>query len=359
MRILFFTLGNELVASSRTRVFQYLPHLVKLGAAVTIIRYQTGADYWWGARVVPKGPVSRLSYLAGIVAIRCYHFFSRQAAFRRLVTDAARYDVVFIQKVIPPADVLDALSKSGIPIVFDFDDAIYANDFYDVEGIRRIIRFARLVVLENEETESFVQECGATKTLRITGPIDCLRYRPVAKREEGLVTIGWVGSGPTTSYLKEIAAPMQRLCARHPHIRMRLIGAGHTELPGVPLERHTWAIDTEPALLADCDIGLMPLPDTTWTQGKGGYKLLQYMAAGLPSVCSPVGVNAEIVIDGVTGYHATSPQQWYERLNFLVTDPLARRVMGEVARQRAEEIYSFETNAPRLFEALREVIDTY
>ncbi len=355
MKILFLTLGNELVASSRTRVFQYLPHLVPLGVDATIIRYQTGADYWWSARVSPKGPFSTSLFKAGIGAVRVWHHFSQKAALRRLVAEAKNYDLVFIQKVVPSTEVLDALGET--PFVFDFDDAIYANDSYDADRIREVVSRAKLCVVENEETENFVKECG-TDTMKITGPIDCERYTPSTKRGDGAsAVIGWIGSGSTTKYLSMIAEPMRRLCAERPHVRLSLIGAGHIAMPGVPVTRHPWTLDNESDLLASFDIGLMPLPDDPWTRGKGGYKILQYMAVGAATVCSPVGVNAEMVIDGETGFHADDEEAWYDRLARLVDEPELRARMGMASRQRAETTYSFAVNAPLLYDALRKVAD--
>lgn len=353
MKVLFLTLGNELVASSRTRVFQYLPHLAPLGVEAAVIQYQTGADYWWSARVSPKGPVSSLLFKTGIATVRLWHFVSQKAALRRMVADAKNHDLVFIQKVVPPTEVLDALGDTLF--VFDFDDAIYANDSYDADRIREVVGRAALAIVENDETEAFVRSCG-TDALKITGPIDCDRYRPTERGERDEVIIGWVGSGSTTPYLSMVAEPLRRLCSERPNVRVALIGAGHIDMPGVPVIRHPWTLETESDLLARFDIGLMPLPDDPWTRGKGGYKILQYMAVGAATVCSPVGVNADMVIDGATGFHADDEEVWYERLKRLVDDVELRHRMGKEARHRAETTYSFAINAPLLFDALREVI---
>lgn len=357
MKILFLTLGNELVASSRTRVFQYLPHLQGRGMSTTIIRYQSGADYWWAARVV-KG--SRLIGALSIVVrlgIRAYHMVRGKRMLRRLLVEAPNHDVVFIQKVVLPAKALQKLVAIGKPIVFDFDDAIYADDSYGGEGVRRIVSAADLVVVENSETASFADSCG-TASLRITGPIDCARYRPAERAQGDRVVLGWVGSGSTTVYLSQIEDPLRRICERHPSVVLRLIGAGPIDLPGVPVERFPWRLEDEAVLLGECNIGLMPLPDTPWARGKGGYKLLQYMASGLPSVCSPVGVNTELVAHGITGLHADSPEAWFESLSALVENRPLRESMGRNARTKAVADYSFEAATPILIEAMRSLRKT-
>lgn len=351
MKILFLTLGNELVASSRTRVFQYLPHLHGHGVSTTVIKYHSGADFWWAARVAKGNPLLRAASAVVNPSVRTYHFITARLALRRLLLEAPRHDVVSIQKVVLPAAVLDELSALGKPIVFDFDDAIYSDDSYGTEGVRRIVGKADLVVVENEETESYARACG-TEALRVTGPIDCGRYRPVARLQNDRVVLGWVGSGSTTAYLAQIAGALRQVCEHHPNVSLRLIGAGPLDLPGVPVEHFPWRLEDEVTLLGECDIGLMPLPDTSWARGKGGYKLLQYMACGLPSVCSPVGVNSEIVAHGATGLHASSPQDWRSALEFLAQDRTLRETMGRNARTRAMAEYSFEAATPRLLNAM-------
>jgi glycosyltransferase involved in cell wall biosynthesis len=114
-----------------------------------------------------------------------------------------------------------------------------------------------------------------------------------------------------------------------------------------------WSLESERDHLSRFDLGIMPLPDNRWTRGKGGYKLLQYMALGLPSVASPVGVNQEIIADGVNGYLARDEGEWVGRLAELVADAEKRRALGATARQLAEERYSVRAATPRLLEILR------
>jgi len=105
------------------------------------------------------------------------------------------------------------------------------------------------------------------------------------------------------------------------------------------------------------DIGVMPMPDTPWTRGKCGYKLIQYMACGLPVVAAPVGVNAEIVEHGVNGFLASTDQEWREALSTLLANPELRRRMGAAGRKKVEEHYSLQVWGPRVAELLRSVIE--
>ena len=103
------------------------------------------------------------------------------------------------------------------------------------------------------------------------------------------------------------------------------------------------------------DIGIMPLPDQTWARGKSGYKLIQYMACGLPVVASPVGGNSELVAHGETGFLATSPEEWRAALTRLLDDPELRKRIGAAGRERVVKEYSLAVHAPRLVELLRSV----
>jgi glycosyltransferase involved in cell wall biosynthesis len=105
------------------------------------------------------------------------------------------------------------------------------------------------------------------------------------------------------------------------------------------------------------DIGIMPLPDEPWARGKSGYKLIQYGACGLPVVASPVGVNAEIVVAGETGFTASNGRQWRDALTRLITDAKLRRQMGRAGRMRIEQRYSLEAHSSRFVEVIRRAVE--
>ena len=118
-----------------------------------------------------------------------------------------------------------------------------------------------------------------------------------------------------------------------------------------------WAEETEVNLIQDMDIGVMPLPDTHWTRGKCGYKLIQYMACGLPAIASPVGVNCDIVADGVNGFLAENDDEWRTEIKKLLDDPDLRHRMGTAGRKKVEEQYSLQVWGPRVAQMLRGVVE--
>lgn len=134
---------------------------------------------------------------------------------------------------------------------------------------------------------------------------------------------------------------------RNPNVKVRLIGSGSIQMPGVNVEAVQWSNESEVAKICKFDVGIMPLPDEPWTRGKCGFKLIQYMACGLPVVASPVGVNADIVSDGVNGYLADTTDQWVNRLSRLASDHSLREGMGQEGRKLVEEQYCLQATAQR------------
>jgi glycosyltransferase involved in cell wall biosynthesis len=149
----------------------------------------------------------------------------------------------------------------------------------------------------------------------------------------------------------QLAAVGRRL----PGIAMRIICDRSAEIPGVRVEARRWAAHTEAADLAACDIGINWLPDDSWSRGKCGLRALQYMAAGLPVVANPVGMNREMVVDGQTGFLASTLEEWAEAVCRLAADPALRRRMGLAGRRLVERRFGVDRWAPRFAELVEQV----
>jgi glycosyltransferase involved in cell wall biosynthesis len=165
--------------------------------------------------------------------------------------------------------------------------------------------------------------------------------------------VGWTGSSTTVPYLKTLLPVFSEL-RRLVDYELRIIG-GCVAVPGVDVRCVPWRPESEVQDLRPLDVGLMPLPDDEWSRGKCGMKALQYMGLGIPPVVSPVGVNARIVRDGVSGFHARTPAEWLDRMVLLLRDPGLRARMGAEARRTVEEGYAARVHAPRLAEIFRAV----
>ena len=146
---------------------------------------------------------------------------------------------------------------------------------------------------------------------------------------------------------------MRTVASKHCFV-MRISGAGNIiELPGVDVENPAWALDREVSLFNTCDVGVYPLADDEWSKGKCGFKAIEFMACGVPVVAAAVGVNREIIQDGVNGFLASTEAEWVEKLQRLLEDPALRARFAEAGRRTIEERYSLRAHAPRLAAVLR------
>ena len=170
----------------------------------------------------------------------------------------------------------------------------------------------------------------------------------------GPPVIGWIGSPTTGAYLRALTPVFQKLAERRKFV-LRISGtADPVTIPGVEVDNTPWTLGREVELFNTCDVGVYPLPDDDWSKGKCGFKAIQFMACGVPVVSSAVGVNREIIQDGVNGYLASTNDEWVARLERLLLDAELRRRFAEAGRGTIAERYSLEVNAPKLAAALRE-----
>jgi len=172
----------------------------------------------------------------------------------------------------------------------------------------------------------------------------------------GLV-VGWIGSPTTASYVRGLANVFRRVREQHPFV-LRVSGAGEPlELPGLATEQPPWTLESEVQLFNTCDVGVYPLADDEWSRGKCGFKAIEFMACGVPVVAAAVGVNREIIEDGVNGFLASTEDEWVEKLGRLLTSRELRRRFGEAGRRTIEARYSLQVHAPTLAATLRNVAD--
>lgn len=356
MRVLILTRYGRLGASSRVRFLQYVPWLEEAAIQVTVEpllsddllrqRYARGAYPTW-------------ALLGG--------YLKRWATLRRQV----EFDVLWIEKEALPwwPLWLEAALLRSVPYVLDYDDAVFlAYDASPKAWVRRLfagrlgrlMAKAALVVAGNEYLANYARSSGAARVVVVPTVLDLARY-PARRLRSSVVSSGlsrlrvvWIGSPATVHYLQLLAEPL-RLLALDANFVLYVIGGGAVQLPGVPIEAAPWSEDTEVEAIASCDIGVMPLLDSDWERGKCGYKLIQYMACGLPVVASDVGVNPEIVEQGVNGFLANSDQEWVAALRTLLGDPSLRAKMGQAGRQRVERDYCVQQTGPRMVKLLQSV----
>lgn len=263
----------------------------------------------------------------------------------------------------------DALVRRWCPKwVFDVDDAVMYGKpkrhgdppdqaWWRQRRFARMVRASVVTVVASKSLKRMTEIFGG-RVLVWPTPVDLRRYPLVPREPERELRLCWIGLGANLRYLEDLAAALRALAARVP-FRLRVISDRLPELPGVPMELEPWDGEREGEQLARCHVGLAPLPDDLWTRGKGGYRCIQYAAAGIPCVASPIGANAEVVVSGVTGLFASKPQEWVEGLARLLQDHDLRSRLGMQARRRAETNYDLSMLAPRYVNWLRAVVDGF
>jgi glycosyltransferase involved in cell wall biosynthesis len=234
--------------------------------------------------------------------------------------------------------------------VFDVDDAIYVRkprrlgEPADESAWRRrkFDATCRLVdvVAAGNGVLAQVARHAARRVEILPTSIEVGEYRATDWPESAPPTIAWVGSPENLVYLEMIRPALARLAARHRDLTIKVICSAFPDWPELRIERIVWSPETEVSALAAAHIGIMPLSDDAWTRGKCAFKLLQYMAAALPCVASPIGANAEAVIDGVTGFHARDLNDWEQRLEALIVAPDLRARFGAAGYLHVQHRYA-------------------
>ena len=348
MRIAAFTRYGARAASTRQRFLQYFPALRQAGIEV---------DHF---------PLLDDDYVASLVSGDRYpraRILEAYASRVRQLIARDAHDLYWIYvELLPylPAAVERALIGAK-RVVFDFDDAFFHS--YDQSRrpwVRGLLAGKHAALLKDAAAcccgNRYLLDFAARHTSNpvfLPTVVDTGIYVP-DRTERSPLTIGWIGSPSTWPNVRPILPLLQDLARSH-GARIIAVGAGDAAAADrfQELELIAWEQAREVPDVQAMDIGIMPLRDSPFERGKSGYKLIQYMACGLPVVASPVGANCEIVEPGVNGFLATTTEEWRAALIDLVENPALRRKLGDAGRARVERDYSLAVHAPRLIEVMR------
>jgi glycosyltransferase involved in cell wall biosynthesis len=271
----------------------------------------------------------------------------RLLARRRFLRGASRYDAVVLQrKLLDPADAR-LLRRSSRKIVYDLDDAVmyHAHRVGLLSRWRTRRRFKATaknvdhVVAGNQYLADHFRKFGLPVTVLPTC-VDPAHYRIKQHAATDSIGLVWIGSNSTLPYLSAILPALRKAALHLPGLRLVTIAGDRLQNPGIAYEHVRWSEEKEPEALTHGDIGIAPTPSDRWTLGKCGFKIIQYMAAALPAIASPVGANQEIIKSGETGLLATRDEEWITAIRALASDVELRRRMGRAGRARVEQEYS-------------------
>jgi len=357
MNVLLLTKYNETAASSRLRCYQFMDYLKKHDVFVTV------------------SPLLNNLYLKKLYSgqnkplLLVLHAYIKRLL---ILFKSKKFDMLWIHIELFPQcpGVFEWMLKCcGVPYVVDYDDAIFHD--YDRSSsffvrtflkhkIDRVMYNAAWVVAGNSYIAKRATAAAAKQVLVLPTVIDLNRYCPPPGDDtpsKSMFVIGWIGTPNTVRYLNAIQPFLEKIQQVVP-IKIKAIGVSLHDITftSVPIECVPWSENTEVNELYTIDVGIMPLPDRFWEQGKCGYKLIQYMACSKPVIASPIGVNQEIVDHGINGFLASSDSEWVESITTLYRDPILADSMGKKGRARVESTYSLQGAAPVLLDLFRQVV---
>jgi len=355
LRIFTLTRYEEQGSSSRVRFYQYFPYLKEQEIDIVnrpFFSNQYVSTLYAGQRTSLKDVIR--AYLKRVKALSESNYF----------------DLLWVEKELfpwMPAWFEAFFHTLKIPYVVDYDDAIFHR--YDQHSsllvrallgrkIDGVMRQANMVIAGNDYLAERAIKAGAKNVEYLPSVVDVSQYTMKEPVSDSIFRIGWIGAPVTASYLDLIRDAI-KLLSRESKVHLVLIGAGSIQpFPNEEVEVLPWSEDIERRLSQKFDVGIMPLVDGPFERGKCGYKLIQYMASGLPVVASPVGVNQQIVEPQVNGYLANSPTDWLVALRELRDSVQKRKMMGQAGRQKAEQMYNLQVTAPRLLNLLSSLTKT-
>jgi hypothetical protein len=317
---------------SRRRVLQYLPAFEKEGIACEVLEK-------------PKS------------------FLKRVSQYRRF----GGFDVVLVQRYRYQPWDLAVVKRAARRLVYDFDDAVMVPNSLSKkrESRSRQSRFRRMVSAVDcvfAGNEFLVQKarafCDWVENVPTSLDRDVYTVRTWPEEDPPVLTLGWIGAPTSLHYLESLRPVWDRVAETLPNVQLKIVSRRFFSCERMKVVEKYWQLHEEVGDLKTFDIGLMPLTVDTWSEGKCALKILQCHAVGVPVVCTPVGMNREAVVNGETGFLASTAEEWVEGIAALARDRAARIRMGAEGRRRLEDRYSLQAVAPRMaaaFHRLREM----
>jgi glycosyltransferase involved in cell wall biosynthesis len=338
MRVAAFT-GGRTVPSTRFRVEQLREPLGRRGITVDSFVARFGS-------YPPPSRLARPAWLAATLADRLPG-----------VLRSRQYDVTLLQREL--VSTLETWERfTGRPRVLDVDDALW---LYRGGGfIRRIAAGCDAVICGNAY---LAEHFGAwnTQVHIVPTAVDTARFTPAPAADAGRPVIGWSGTSSNFPYLLDIEDALGAVLDARPEVIVRAVANAPPPFRMLPRDRVEfipWSPATEVSGVQTMTVGVMPLPDTEWVRGKCSFKMLLYMACGIPAVVSPVGMNREVLALGTVGIGASTRAEWVEALLALVDEPARARTIGVEGRRVAERVFAVERIADDVASVLRGVTGT-
>ncbi len=338
--------------SQRFRFEQYIPYLEQSGIVCKLSPLLSESE---DAIFYSKG-----NFIGKLIT--AFRAFRKR---KKDLVEAEKFDLVFIQReafMTGSTFFERALQKKKIKIVFDFDDAIWLPNISDnnkkYEWLKNSSKTSELISISDMvfAGNSFLADYALqyNKNVQtIPTTIDTDYHKKKIIKKDSRICIGWTGSHTTIQHFEQAVPFLKKLkLAFNDSIYFKVIGDPQYSNEALGIQGTKWTLDDEIEQLSEIDIGIMPLPNDEWAKGKCGLKGLQYMALEIPCIMSPVGVNTEIITDGVNGFLANSEEEWISKIAMLIRDSELRTKIGAAARKTVEEKYSVASQKEKYLKKL-------
>ena len=344
-------------ASTRFRVLQWKPYLERAGFTLQVQAFYSAV-------------ASRIVYQPGRYPAKLAHFVAGAVRRSRAFASAARSaDILLIHREAFPLGwrlMFSRVRKFPGPVIYDYDDAMFLPQRQGrgvLSWLERLDTPAEVMALSDAVLagNSFLADYArryARQVILLPTCIDTDKFWPSDRlRTSDSCVVGWIGSHSTAKYLQSLLPILERVARGH---RFQLYVVGNPtplDSPGFEITQALWGLEREVEDFRRCDVGVYPLWNDDWSRGKCGFKAIQFMACGVPVVASAVGVNREIIQDGVNGFLAATEEEWVEKLGWLLSDPSLREKLGRTGRETIVERYSLAVHAPTMAAVFRSALE--
>lgn len=340
--------------SQRFRIELYEPYLKELGVKYHISSF-IDQQTW---HILYK-PGNSLKKAFGI-------FKGLLRRIKDVLIEAPGYDYIFIHReaapIGPPVFEWILAKLLGKKIIYDFDDAIWLPNTTNTNGIaawfkahwkvKYISKWAHTVVGGNRYLCDYASQYNKN-VVCIPTVVDTERmHNQLKEHREDSIIVGWTGSHSTLPFLDPIIPSLKELHDEYP-FTLLVIANKKPDYSFPSLMFIPWNEETEIEDLLKIDIGIMPLVDDAWSEGKCGFKLIQYMSLGIPAVASPVGVNKAIIEHGVNGYIGNNGEEWKQYLMAMMKDTQFRKKLGKAGREKIVKEFSITSQKDKFLELFR------
>ncbi len=277
----------------------------------------------------------------------------------RLLQAVKQADVVVIQRILPRTALLKKIRQGAARLVFDYDDVVFRNDSNGGKPhlklgrwwrFRHLLRTCDAVTAGNDHLGVLAaRHADARRIFTVPTVVDLARYEREPTPAETPAALGWIGSRWTLPYLEQLRLPLEKLSRIHPELFVRAIADQKPDLGKMHVTLSPWSEANEVRDLKSLRGGLAPLPDDAWTRGKCGLRLLQYLAAGIPAIASPVGTQAEIIRHGAA-LAASSDDEWLRALEKILAEKNFAAELAAKGKELVRERFNLTTWSSRIFE---------